>query len=103
MKYTYVLPNGVTVSKTLNTNEIVLEVLYALLIFMLLAILFIAIAYLFMNITGCYGIITPNRLYEETDMNKISCWLISILFYLNPAVLICVIIYFLTHVGRNDD
>lgn len=48
--------------------------------------------------------LSPNALYKNTNMNKSSCIIISILLILLFHLYsICIFVHWLTHLGRNDE
>lgn len=81
-------------------------------LFVILLVLFIGIINIVVPIAiwnyNVYSIkeymLSPNWIYENSNMNKISCYIIAILFgIINFVWSSILIIYWLTHLGRRDD
>lgn len=102
MQRTYVDQFGRIITEQITIADIfynlamsVLPIVGICAILLFLAVLIYAFTQSFTN--------RPKELYEYTSLNIVSCWIISILYYINPVVLLAAGIYFITHVGRKDD
>lgn len=78
---------------------------------LVLVILLVEIALLFYELLNLGEFITPTYIYENTKLNKPTCWVLFILFlltaWLNNIFKICALtvnfFYWITHVGREED
>lgn len=95
MQRTYVDQFGRIITEQITFGEIVIPILVVFAVCLVCTAITILLT---QSITN-----KPKELYEYTNMNMVSCWIISILYYINPVVLLAAGIYFITHVGRKDD
>lgn len=96
MQRTYVDQFGRIITEQLSISEIMAQIAVVAYILVALA----AIALLFQILIRCNKM-TPKELYDATNMNIVSCWVVSILYHLNPIVLLVKGIYYITHIGRK--